>query len=335
MTGLCTGRVAVVTGAGRGLGRAHALALAAEGARVVVNDLGVGLDGTGGTSGPAGRVVDEIRALGGEAVAHGGDIATSQGAASLVATALAAYGRLDTLVNNAGFLRDRMLVNLDEDDWDAVVRVHLKGHFLPLRHAAAHWRAEAKAGRTPEARVVNTASGAGLLGSVGQGNYSAAKAGVVGLTLVAAAELSRYGVQVNAIAPAARTRMTERAFAEAMAAPEDGGFDAMAPQNVSPLVVWLGSGACAGVTGRVFEAEGGRITVMEGWRPGPTADKGARLTPAEAGATALELLAGAEPPQPVYGALQARPPGSPCRAGGAPPRPADPANLCGQRTSPE
>ncbi|MEV6181137.1 SDR family oxidoreductase [Streptomyces sp. NPDC052015] len=302
MTGLCTERVVAVTGAGRGLGRAHALAFAAEGAKVVVNDLGVGLDGTGGTAGPAQRVADEIRARGGDAVAHTGDITTTEGAASLVRTALDTYGRLDTLVNNAGFLRDRMLVNLDEDDWDAVLRVHLKGHFLPLRHAAAHWRAEARAGRIPEARVINTSSGAGLLGSVGQGNYSAAKAGIVGLTLVAAAEMRRYGVQVNAIAPAARTRMTERTFADTMAAPTDGGFDAMAPENVSPLVVWLGSAASAGVTGRVFEAEGGRLTVMEGWRPGPTADKGARWSPAEAGETALKLLAEAEPPRPAYGA---------------------------------
>ncbi|MFJ4465763.1 SDR family oxidoreductase [Streptomyces sp. NPDC088928] len=301
-TALCAGRVAVVTGAGRGLGRAHALAFAAEGARVVVNDLGVGLDGSGGAAGPAQRVVEEIRAAGGAAVAHHGDIATADGAASLVATALDSFGRLDTLVNNAGFLRDRMLVNLDEDDWDAVTRVHLRGHFLPLKHAAAHWRAEAKAGRVPEARVVNTGSGAGLLGSVGQGGYSAAKAGIVALTLVAAAEMGRYGVQVNAIAPAARTRMTEETFAETMAAPGEGAFDAMAPENVSPLVVWLGSAACAGVSGRVFEAEAGRITVMEGWRPGPTADKGARWSPAEAGAAVSELLAAAETPQPVYGA---------------------------------
>ncbi|WP_432176599.1 SDR family oxidoreductase [Streptomyces sp. Tue6028] len=298
---LCEGRVVVVTGAGRGLGRAHALAFAAEGARIVVNDLGVGLDGTPGEGGPAARVAEEIRAAGGEAVAHGGDIATAEGAASLVRTALETYGRLDTLVNNAGFLRDRMLVNLEEDDWDAVMRVHLKGHFLPLKHAATHWRTEAKAGRTPSARVVNTSSGAGLLGSVGQGNYSAAKAGIVGLTLVAAAELGRYGVQVNAIAPAARTRMTERTFAESMAAPGTG-FDAMAPENVSPLVVWLGSAASAGVTGRVFETEGGRITVMEGWRPGPSADRGARRTPSEAGETALKLLAAAETPGAVYGA---------------------------------
>ncbi|MFD7231901.1 SDR family oxidoreductase [Streptomyces sp. NPDC059881] len=300
--GICRGRVVIVTGAGRGLGRAHALAFAAEGARVVVNDLGVGPDGAPGPDSPAGRVVDEIRATGGEAVAHGGDVASGEGAASLVAAALDSFGRLDTLVNNAGFLRDRMLVNLDEDDWDAVMRVHLKGHFLPLKHAAAHWRAEAKAGREVAARVVNTSSGAGLLGSVGQGNYSAAKAGVVGLTLVAAAEMSRYGVQVNAIAPAARTRMTERTFAATMAAPDEpGAFDAMAPENVSPLVVWLGSAASAGVTGRVFEAEAGRITVMQGWHPGPTADRAARWSPAEAGEAALKLLAESQPPQPVYG----------------------------------
>ncbi|MGX8909496.1 SDR family oxidoreductase [Streptomyces netropsis] len=301
MTGICAGRVAAVTGAGRGLGRAHALALAAEGARVVVNDLGVGPGGEGGSADPARHVVEEIRARGGEAVAHSGDIATPEGAASLLATALDAYGRLDTLVNNAGFLRDRMLVNLDEDDWDAVLRVHLKGHFLPLKHAAGYWRAEARAGRTRRARVVNTTSGAGLLGSVGQANYAAAKAGIVALTLVAAAELARYGVQVNAVAPAARTRMTERTFAAAMAAPTTG-FDAMAPENVSPLVVWLASADSAGVSGEVFEAEGGRITVMEGWHPGPTADKGNRWAPAEAGGAVRELLPGLREPGGVYGA---------------------------------
>ena len=301
MSGICDGRVVVVTGAGRGLGRAHALAFAAEGAPIVVNDLGVGLDGAPGPDSPAGRVVAEIHAAGGEAVAHGGDIATTQGAGSLIAAALETYGRLDTLVNNAGFLRDRMLVNLDEDDWDTVLRVHLTGHFLPLKHAAAHWRAEARAGRPPAARIVNTSSGAGLLGSLGQGNYSAAKAGIVALTLVAAAELARYGVQVNAIAPAARTRMTERTFAETMAAPASG-FDAMAPENVSPLVVWLGSAASTGVTGRVFAAEAGRITVMEGWRPGPTTDKGARWSPGEAGEAVRKLLTEAEAPGAVYGA---------------------------------
>jgi NAD(P)-dependent dehydrogenase (short-subunit alcohol dehydrogenase family) len=292
MPELAQGRTVIVTGAGRGLGRAHALAFAAEGANLVVNDLGVGLDGAPGADSPAAAVAAEIRALGGQAVAHGGDVATEEGAAGLVATALEAFGRLDTLVNNAGYLRDRMLVNLDGDDWDAVMRVHLKGHFLPLRQAAAHWRAEAKAGRRCAARIVNTSSGAGLLGSVGQGNYSAAKAGILGLTLVAAAELAGYGVQVNAIAPAARTRMTEGAIAARLPEPED----------VSPLVVWLGSDASEGVTGRVFEAEGGRITVMEGWRPGPTALSPTRWSPTEAGEATRKLLARAEPPHPVYGA---------------------------------
>ncbi|MDJ1138126.1 SDR family oxidoreductase [Streptomyces iconiensis] len=299
---LAEGRVVIVTGAGRGLGRAHALAFARAGARVVVNDLGVGLDGAAYEDTPAAQVAGEIRASGGEAVVSTDDIADMDGAANLVRTALDRFGRLDTLVNNAGFLRDRMLVNLDEDDWDAVIRVHLKGHFLPMKHAAAHWRSESKAGRAPRARVVNTSSGAGLLGAVGQGNYAAAKAGIAALTLVAAAEFGRYGVQVNAIAPAARTRMTEQTFAEDMAAPSDGAFDAMAPENVSPLVVYLGSDASHGVTGRVFEAEAGRITVMDGWRRAAQADKGARWTPEELDPTIRDLLTKSPDPEPVYGA---------------------------------
>ncbi|WP_425457094.1 SDR family oxidoreductase [Amycolatopsis cihanbeyliensis] len=294
-------RVVIVTGAGRGIGRAHALAFAAEGARVVVNDAGTGLAGDGASGGPAQRVVSEIVAAGGSAVASTDDVADWAGAENLVRTALEEFGRLDVLVNNAGFLRDRMLVNLGEDEWDAVIRVHLKGHFAPMRHAVAHWRAEAKAGRTPSARVINTSSGAGLLGSIGQGNYSAAKAGVAGLTVVAAAEFARYGVTVNAIAPAARTRMTERAFAEDMAAPEDG-FDAMAPENISPLVVWLGSTESAEVTGRVFEVDGGRVSLAQAWRHGPAADKGARWEPAELGPVVAGLIAEAAEPEPVYGA---------------------------------
>jgi NAD(P)-dependent dehydrogenase (short-subunit alcohol dehydrogenase family) len=301
---LCQGRVVVVTGAGRGIGRAHALAFAAEGASVVINDVGVALDGSGAEAAPAQQVVDEITAAGGQAVANYDDVADWAGAQRLVETAIEQFGGLDVLVNNAGFLRDRMLANLGEDEWDAVIRVHLKGHFAPMRHAAAYWRGESKAGRQPDARVINTSSGAGLMGSVGQGNYSAAKAGIAALTVVAAAEFGRYGVTVNAIAPAARTRMTEQAFAETMAAPPEGsgGFDAMAPENVAPLVVWLGSGESAHVTGRVFEVEGGKVSVADGWRHGPEVDKGARWEPAELGPVVTNLLAEAAPPAPVYGA---------------------------------
>lgn len=298
---LCEGRVVIVTGAGRGIGRAHALAFAEQGASVVVNDVGVALDGAETGEGPAADVVAEIERRGGRAVANTDDVADFAGAESLVATALGEFGRLDVLVNNAGFVRDRMLVNLAEDEWDAVIRVHLKGHFAPLRHAAAHWRAETKAGRAPDARVINTSSGAGLLGSVGQGNYSAAKAGIAGLTIVAAEELARYGVTVNAIAPAARTRMTEEVFVDDMTAPEDG-FDAMAPENVSPLVVWLGSPESAGVTGRVFEVEGGAVSLAQAWRHGPTLDKGARWEPGELGPVVADLLEKAPSPEPVYGA---------------------------------
>lgn len=301
VSGICEGRVVIVTGAGRGIGRGHALEFARQGARVVVNDLGAEPDGTGGSTGPAGEVVHEIRALGAEAVVNGDDVADWDGAARLVQTALDAFGRLDVLVNNAGFLRDRMLVSTSEEEWDAVTRVHLKGHFCPTRHAGAHWREQAKAGETVDARIINTSSGAGLLGSVGQGAYSAAKAGIAALTLVEAAELGRYGVTANAIAPAARTRMTEAVFADTMAAPTDGGFDAMAPENIAPLVVWLGSSASGDVTGRVFEVEGGVIGVADGWHSGPRVDKGTRWDPADVGETVAKLLAEAPIPSPVYG----------------------------------
>jgi NAD(P)-dependent dehydrogenase (short-subunit alcohol dehydrogenase family) len=298
---ICDGRVAIVTGAGRGLGRAHALELAAQGARLVVNDLGCELDGTGSGSGPAGEVVDEIRAAGGEAVANGDDVADFEGAARMVAAAVDAFEGLDVVVNNAGFVRDRMFANVAEDEWDAVVRVHLKGHFAVARHAAAHWRDRAKAGETVDARIINTSSGAGILGSIGQAAYSAAKAGIATLTLVQAAELGRYGVTANALCPAARTRMTEGVFTEMMAAVDEGAFDAMAPENVSPLVAWLASPLSAHVTGRVFEVEGGKVGLATGYQHGPTVDKGARWVPAELTDVVDQLLADAPPPAPVYG----------------------------------
>ncbi|MDV8007843.1 SDR family oxidoreductase [Rhodococcus sp. IEGM 1318] len=304
MSGLVDGRVVIITGAGRGIGRAHALAFAAEGAKVVVNDIGAGADGSETGESPAEQVVAEIIAAGGQAVVNGDDVADWAGAENLIKTAIDTFGGLDVLVNNAGFLRDRMLVGMSEGEWDAVIRVHLKGHFAPLRHAAAYWRGESKAGKTVDARIINTSSGAGLQGSIGQGNYAAAKAGIAEMTIQAAAELKNYGVSVNAIAPAARTRMTVGAggaMAESMAAPEEG-FDAMAPENISPLVVWLGSTESKDVTGRVFEVEGGKITVAEGWRHGPSEDKGDRWDPKEIGPVVATLLEKAEIPTPVYGA---------------------------------
>ena len=304
MSGLVDGRVVIITGAGRGIGRAHALAFAAEGAKVVVNDIGAGADGSATGESPAEQVVAEIIAAGGQAVVNGDDVADWAGAENLIKTAIDTFGGLDVLVNNAGFLRDRMLVGMSEGEWDAVIRVHLKGHFAPLRHAAAYWRAEAKAGKTVDARIINTSSGAGLQGSIGQGNYAAAKAGIAEMTIQAAAELKNYGVSVNAIAPAARTRMTVGAggaMAEAMAAPEEG-FDAMAPENISPLVVWLGSAESKDVTGRVFEVEGVKIPVAEGGRHGPSEDKGDRWDPKEIGPVVATLLEKAEIPTPVYGA---------------------------------
>jgi NAD(P)-dependent dehydrogenase (short-subunit alcohol dehydrogenase family) len=299
VTRLLEGRVAIVTGAGRGIGRAHALELARHGAKVVVNDLGASLAGEGTSAGPAHEVVALIEEAGGEAVANGADVADFAQAEAMVQQAIDTFGGLDVLVNNAGFVRDRMLVNTSEEEWDAVVRVHLKGHFAPLRHAGAYWRSEAKAGRARVARVVNTSSGAGLQGSVGQTTYSAAKAGIAGMTLVAAAELARHGVHVNAIAPVARTRMTEGAFPEMMAGTADA-FDRMDPANNSPVVAWLASADCD-VTGRVLEIEGGQICVEEGWRHGPRHDLGRRWEATEVGDAVRDLLGRAAAPDPVYG----------------------------------
>ncbi len=292
MSGLLEGRVAIVTGAGRGIGRAHALELAAHGAAVVVNDYGVSLSGEGTGESPADEVVAAITSAGGRAVANGADVADFEQAAAMVQQAIDTFGGLDILVNNAGFVRDRMLVNTSEEEWDAVIRVHLKGHFAPLRHAGAYWRAEAKDGRQRAARVINTSSGAGLQGSVGQATYSAAKAGIAGLTLVAAQELGRYGVTVNAIAPVAKTRMTEGAFdTSAMALPEDN----------SPIVAWLASEEAGDVTGRVIEVDGSTITVETGWAHGPARDAGRRWVATEVGPALRELLAEAPTSEPVYG----------------------------------
>jgi NAD(P)-dependent dehydrogenase (short-subunit alcohol dehydrogenase family) len=297
---ICEGRVAIVTGAGRGIGKAHALELARQGAHVVVNDLGVAGNGESTGETPAEQVVSEIKALGGQAVINTDDVADWKGAERIIKTAIDTWGRLDVLVNNAGFVRDRMLVSCSEEEWDAVIRVHLKGHFAPTRHALAYWRDRAKAGEPVDARVINTSSGAGLQGSVGQGAYSAAKAGIAALTLVEAAELGRYGVTANAIAPAARTRMTEQVFAKTMAKPEQG-FDPMAPDNVAPLVAWLASSESKAVTGRIFEVSGGLISLSDGWRPAAKLDRGRRWEPSEVGAAVRELLSGAPPPLPVYG----------------------------------
>jgi NAD(P)-dependent dehydrogenase (short-subunit alcohol dehydrogenase family) len=260
------GKVAVVTGAGRGIGREHALALARAGAKIVVNDLGASLAGEGADAGPAHDVVREIEAFGGEAVANGENVAGFAGAKRLIDGAVAVFGRLDILVNNAGILRDRMLVNMEEHEWDAVIEVHLKGHFAPTRHAAAYWRERSKAGEQVAARVINTSSPSGVFGNVGQLNYGAAKAGIVGFTLIAAQELQRYGVTVNAIAPNARTRMTEAAFGE-IPTPEDG-FDPADPANNSPIVVALCADEAQDITGQVFFVYGGVVNMLSGWQAG-------------------------------------------------------------------
>jgi len=297
----CTDRVVIITGAGTGIGRAHALALASAGARVVVNDLGTSGSGEGASAHPAEAVVAEIDAAGGEAIPSFADIAQWDQAGRLVDDCLKHFGRLDAVVNNAGILRDRMFVSSTIDEWDAVLRVHLRGHYCISRHAAGHWRMEAKEGRMPDARIINTSSGAGLQGSVGQAAYATAKGGIASLTLVQAAELGRYGVTANAIAPAARTRMTEELFADMMKAPESG-FDPWAPENISPLVAWLVSSESKNVSGRVFEVQGGKITLSDGWRPGPTIEKDGRWSLDEVGAAIAELVDKASAPAPVYGA---------------------------------
>lgn len=301
MAGICENRVVIVTGAGRGLGRAYALGLAAEGAKVVVNDLGVGTHGDATTETPAQQVVEEIRAMGGEALANYDDVTDFEAGGRIVTAALDAFGDLHAVVNNAGFVRDRMFVSCTPGEWDAVLRVHLRGHFCVSRHAVDYWRAQQKAGTKVDARIINTSSGAGLQGSIGQSAYSAAKGGIASLTLVQAAELRRYGVTANGLAPNARTRMTETAFAEAMQSKE-GEFDIFAPENTAPLVAWLCSSASADVTGQIFELIGGKIRVCLGWNDGPEFDKNSRWEAAELGERIKELVANRPAAKAIYGA---------------------------------
>jgi NAD(P)-dependent dehydrogenase (short-subunit alcohol dehydrogenase family) len=290
---LCEGRVVIVTGAGRGIGRAHALAFAGEGANLVVNDLGADVDGTGGSVGPASEVVEHIRSLGGEAIANGDDVSSPEGAKRLIQSAIDTFGGLDVVVNNAGILRDRMVINMSSEDWDSVMAVHLRSTFLTTHHAANYWRGRVKEGLSNDARIVNTSSPSGLFGNVGQSNYGAAKAGIAAFTIITAAELGRYGVTVNAVSPAARTRMTEGGRIGGMTFGRNE-FDPFASDNIAPLVVWLGSPEAASVTGRVFGVVGGRITVLEGWREGPSADKGQRWEPEELATVVPDLLERAE-----------------------------------------
>jgi NAD(P)-dependent dehydrogenase (short-subunit alcohol dehydrogenase family) len=286
----------VITGAGRGIGRCHALEFARQGAKIVVNDLGAEVDGTGSSPGPAGEVVDEIRAMGGEAVANGDDVSDFEGAGRMVQTAVDTFGGLDVLVNNAGILRDRMLVNMTAAEWDAVITVHLRGTFAPMRHAAGYWRDRAKAGETNDARIINTTSPSGIYGNVGQTNYGAAKAGIASMTVISALELGRYGVTVNAIAPAALTRMTENlGFAQGQPERKPEEFDPNDPANIAPLVVWLGSAQSAEITGRVFNIHGSHLSVAEGWVAGPGADKGDRWETEELGGVIPDLVARAAP----------------------------------------
>ena len=283
--GALDGRVAIITGAGRGVGREHALLFAAEGAKVVVNDLGGGTDGAGSDATPAEQVVEEIRAAGGEAVANGDDVADAEGASRLVATAVEAFGGLHVLVNNAGILRDRMLANMSDEEWDSIVRVHLRGHFMPTRAAARYWREQAKAGRPVDASIINTTSTSGLFGNVGQSNYGAAKSGLASFTMIIQDELERYGVRANAIAPAARTRLTGTIPAgdgggSAINASSDVGFDPNDPANIAPFVAYLATKDCP-IKGRVFFVHGGGVHLFQPWAIVDAIEKPTRWTVAE------------------------------------------------------
>jgi NAD(P)-dependent dehydrogenase (short-subunit alcohol dehydrogenase family) len=298
--GICDNRTVIITGAAGGLGRAYALAFAAEGANVVVNDIGTSLAGEGCDTSAADAVVAQILAAGGKAIANYEDITDWEAAKRIVDAAVGAFGGLDVVVNNAGIVRDRMFVSATLDEWDATMRVHLRGHFCLSRHAVDYWRGQQKAGLPVDARIINTSSGAGLQGSIAQSAYSTAKGGIAALTLVQAAELARYGITANALAPSARTRMTEQAFADKMATAGQA-FDVMDPANIAPTVVWLGSALSAHVTGCVFELEGGKIILEQGWDLGPGVDSGQRWNPADVGAAVDDLLTRRNPPRKVWG----------------------------------
>ena len=298
--GICAGRTVIITGAAGGLGRAYARAFAAEGANVVVNDIGTSLGGEGRDTRAADAVVAEIMAAGGRAIANYEDITDWDAAARIVAATIATFGDLHVVVNNAGIVRDRMFVSATLDEWDATMHVHLRGHFCLSRHAVDYWRGQQKAGKAVDARIINTSSGAGLQGSIAQAAYATAKGGIAALTLVQAAELGRYGITANALAPSARTRMTEQAFADKMAT-QDSAFDVMDPANIAPTVVWLGSAHAAHVTGCVFELEGGKIMLEQGWREGPAVDGHARWQPGDVGNVVDKLLAEQVAPRKVWG----------------------------------
>jgi NAD(P)-dependent dehydrogenase (short-subunit alcohol dehydrogenase family) len=288
------GRVVVITGAGNGIGREHALLFAETGAKLVVNDLGGSRDGTGHSEAAANLVCEEIKALGGEAVPNYDDVSDYDAAGRMIQQAIDTYGTIDVLVNNAGILRDRMLVNMSIDEWDAVIKVHLRGTFCPTRHAAEYWRNRSKAGEDNDARIICTTSSSGIYGNPGQTNYGAAKAGIAAFTIIAGMELERYGITVNAIAPGALTRMTEDLNPN-RPQPKEGEWNAFGPENIAPLVVWLGSTESRDISGRVFNVAGGRISVAEGWTYGPGEDHGAKWDPEELGKVVPALVEKAAP----------------------------------------
>lgn len=298
--GICDNRTVIITGAAGGLGKSYALAFAAEGANVVVNDIGTSLGGEGRDTSAADAVVEEIKAAGGHAIANYEDVTDWDGGKRIVDAAVETFGDLHVIVNNAGIVRDRMFVSATLDEWDATMHVHLRGHFCIARHAVDYWRGRSKEGHEIDARIINTTSGAGLQGSIAQAAYSTAKGGIASLTLVQAAELGRYGITANALAPSARTRMTEQAFADKMAT-EGDAFDVMDPDNIAPTVVWLGSAQSKDVTGCVFELEGGKIMLEDGWREGPVVDAGKRWNPADVGNAVFNLLEQRTQPRKVWG----------------------------------